>query len=173
MVFEYGCLPPVLGEEAAVAEMRRRNNLWNALVEIERKHQEAVRPLVAPKDETVSQLRARLKEIREEIKSRRKRKRSGRADVEALLAEADEIKAQLTALREQSAEARNRRREEAKDALAELETARRAAVKEAQHQSGLYWCNYGEVLDSYAVARVRAMKERSELRAPKPRRFGI
>jgi hypothetical protein len=153
-----------LGEEAAVAEMRRRNNLWNALVEIERRHQEAVRPLIAPKNETVSQLRARLKEIRDEIKTRRRRERSGRADVEALLAEADEIKAQLATARERAAESRKQKREESKDALAELETVRRAAVKEAQRQSGLYWCNYGEVIDSYSVARIRAIRERSELR---------
>ena len=36
LVYEYGCLPPLRGREAAVEQMLRRHRLWNSLVEVER-----------------------------------------------------------------------------------------------------------------------------------------
>jgi hypothetical protein len=48
---------------------------------------------------------------------------------------------------------RSRLTEEQKQTLEELEIARRVAVKRAQADSGLYWCNYDDVINSYQRAR--------------------
>ena len=50
LVYEYGCLPPVRGREAAVEQMLRRHRLWNSLVEVERDLSLAVVGVAARRD---------------------------------------------------------------------------------------------------------------------------
>ena len=45
-----------------------------------------------------------------------------------------------------------------------LETERRLAVKQAQADSDLYWCNYDDTIAGYEIARRRALREGRELR---------
>jgi hypothetical protein len=108
VTFEFGCLPPTGGSEAALDQMLGRCALWNALVEIERAHHDAVlRILADPKIPGTVRRRARL-----------------------------------------SAGEQGR--------LEELGIARKAAVKKAQADSGLYWCNYDDVIQAYERARKQA-----------------
>jgi hypothetical protein len=59
---------------------------------------------------------------------------------------------------------RNERFVSAKAALKQLQEERAQQSKQAEHESGLYWCNYGDVRYAYEVARVRAMRTNTELR---------
>ncbi len=164
MAFEYGCLPPISGEEAAVDEMRKRNAFWNALVEIERTCREKATAILRPEEDAVAPLFERLEALRAEIKAKRGAARSSKVDVDELVKEAATTKAAIASALETARAARKERIAAAKPMLDALESERRAAVKEAQRASGLYWCNYGEVLDQYAIARGRAMREGSQLR---------
>jgi hypothetical protein len=103
--YEFGCLPPLQGNETALEQMLRRHLLWNALVKIDRAHQaEVLRVIADPEHPGTWRKRARL-----------------------------------------SAEERAQ--------LVELEVGRRASVKQAQAESGLYWCNYDDVVQQYERAR--------------------
>ena len=50
LVYEYGCLPPLRGREAAVEQMLRRHRLWNSLVEVERDYRSQLSAVL--RDET-------------------------------------------------------------------------------------------------------------------------
>lgn len=163
-VYEYGCLPPITGEQEMVEELHRRQQFWNKLVEIERTHREKVREVLAMPDDPVLPLMDKLTAIRAEIKNARKKERSGKVDV-------TELRKQARALREQIAEAKIIRdgakkevREANKTALDQLEKERRRAVKSVTAASGLYWCNYDEVLKDYDAARKRAMRDKTEIK---------
>jgi hypothetical protein len=78
--------------------------------------------------------------------------------------EISRAKLALTSANWTSREARRARVELNKRSIESLETARREAVKQAQADSGLYWCNYDDVIASYETARKRALREGRELR---------
>lgn len=159
MVYEYGCLPPTRGEEAMLAEMKARNDLWNRLVEIDRAFREKTASLLSPEDNPLETLRAELKTVRDEIKARRKKSRTGKVETEDLRKKAAELRERI-AIAAQSLRAHKERIKEAnRHLLEEAEAERRAAVKEAVRTSPLFWCNKEDVLASYEVARKRAMKE--------------
>lgn len=123
-MFEYGCLSPLRGEEQAVDQMRRRIWFWNALVEIEHTHQQAIESVlasIAPGSEAGA----------------RPEKGAGAAAYTAYRV------ARRTAFK----------RDDVRERIATLDADRLAAVKAAQAQSGLWWCNYDSVLAAYKVAR--------------------
>ena len=83
LVYEYGCLPPVRGREAAGEQMLRRHRLWNSLVEVERDYRSQLSAVL--RDETsqsaVDAARDRLTALRCEIKARRRAERKRTVDV--------------------------------------------------------------------------------------------
>lgn len=164
MVFEYGCLPPTDGITIMLEEMRRRNALWNKLVEIDREYRQKVRGVLALPDDPTAGIKSELGKVREEIKSRRKAIRSSRADVSDLQQRAKELKIALEAARQAAREARKQVAEANRQHLQAIEAQRWAAVLQAQKASGLYWANSGDVLASYEVARKRAARDNTELR---------
>jgi transcription initiation factor IIE alpha subunit len=165
MVFEYGCLPPISGEEALLDQLRRKNKLWNELVAVERNYRENVRSnlIEAELDNKIKTLVDELENIKEEINKRKKRARSGRVDLQELKARAKELKNQLKQLRTEAKEIKKRLAEENKELLDEAETERRKLQKAAQRESGLYWCNYDDVIASYTIARRRVISEKRQL----------
>ena len=62
LVYEYGCLPPLRGREAAVEQMLRRHRLWNSLVEVERDYRSQLSALL--RDETSETVLASARCIR-------------------------------------------------------------------------------------------------------------
>ena len=166
LVYEYGCQPPLRGREAAVEQMLRRRRLWNSLVEVEHKYRLELNTVLSdPEAERDLEFaRARLVALRMEIKSRRQAERKRAVDVADLQEEISRARVALTAAIRAARERRRQRAEEHARSLELLECARREAVKKAQADSGLYWCNYDDVLAAYDAARRRALREGHELR---------
>ena len=61
LVFEYGCLPPLRGRDAAVEQMLRRHRLWNSLVEVERTYRCQICDVL--RDETAERNLAEVREL--------------------------------------------------------------------------------------------------------------
>jgi len=74
------------------------------------------------------------------------------------------LKEELAQARAKAKEEKKRIAEENRARLDEIEAGRQKLQKEAQHQSGLYWCNYDDVIASYQIARQKAMKSGGELK---------
>lgn len=131
MAFQYGLLPPLDWGDDVEAEMHRQVALWNRLVEIEQAHRERVRavagadPVVCELDAQVAALRAAPEPDRVALK---------------------QLYAELKLARRAAYAAH-------KPQLQAFEAERRAAVKTARQQSGLWWGNYNAVIESYEIAR--------------------
>ncbi|MDH7578263.1 MAG: zinc ribbon domain-containing protein [Bacillota bacterium] len=162
-VFEYGCLPPTEGEDALINEIWLQNKYWNKLVEIERNYRSKVREILRIPDDPVPELLIELENLRGQIAERRRKARSG-CDCSDLEARCSEIKQKIAEAKKASREVRKQLIEKNKDKLDQLEAERKAALKAARRTSGLYWCNYGAVEDSYQAARLRAMRENTDLK---------
>lgn len=170
-VYRYGLRPPLNWDADCDREMQLMNRLWNNLVEIDRdcarKYREirAGYPELAAAEERVKSLAEAMDRVKSEIKAARARKRSKK------YAECGDAPERLRALREAYAEAKAREKElrgpateTMKPQLAALEEERKARVKEARQNSGLYWCNYNAVIASFDTARSKALREKTELR---------
>ncbi len=166
LVYEYGCLSPVNGREAALEQMLRRRRLWNSLVEIERDYRSRISAVL--RDETTEQhlsaARDRLSTLRSEIKARRRAERKRGVNISDLQEEIVRAKIDIAATCAAARESRRARIAHQKHTLDLLETARRVAVKQVQADSDLYWCNYDDIVASYETARRRALREGRELR---------
>lgn len=165
MVFEYGCFKPIAGFNEMIEEMLRRNRYWNKLVEIDRKYSSKVKDvLTVPADPKISEIRAKIESLRQQIKDRRKENRSGKVDCADLEKQVSELKKQLQIVKPLVKEERKRIAEANREKLKAIEKERLEAVKEARKTSGLYWCNYDEVEMHYETARKRALKTGRELK---------
>ncbi|KNZ70317.1 hypothetical protein Tfer_0877 [Thermincola ferriacetica] len=163
-VYEYGCLTPTAGEKEMLDQLHRRNQFWNRLVEIEREYRQAVNDLLTPPDNPVPELEAELEAVREEIKQRRQQKRSVRVNISDLRERAKDLRERIRQARQEARAARKEMLEANRDKLKELDAERVKQIKQAQAESGLYWCNYDEVVASYQVARQKAARQGRDLR---------
>lgn len=163
-VYVYGCLSPTQGEEAMLTEMRRRNDYWNKLVEIEHEYRAKVREAIAVPDDPVAALRQERDALREEIKASRNRNQTRKVDVDKLKTRIAEIKAVLPQVVAETKEKRKAMTQANKETLDKLEKERQKKAKEARKASGLYWCNYDSVEKVYNTARQRAMREGKNLK---------
>ncbi len=163
-VFEYGCLSPLANEDIALEQMRKRNEFWNRLVSIEGEYRKKSMSLIASeRNDTLDNLEGKIADLRDEIDKHRK---VALKDVDAFSL-VNEVKKLQEDRKILYAEQKMRRKEFIemnKPAFELIEKERRDAVKKAQAESGLWWCNYDDVLSSYNVARIKAMKEGKELK---------
>lgn len=165
MVYEYGCLAPVFGEEALLAEMRRRNDFWNKLVEIDHDYRAKVKEVLHSSfQEQADFLAEELKRVEDAINVRRQSERSGKADISELKVKAKELKAALTEARQNAKEERKKLVEANRPILDALDVERKEAVMRVKRESGLYWTNADDVLASYDAARKKAMREGVDLK---------
>ena len=166
LVYEYGCLPPLRGRAAAIEQMARRHRLWNSLVEVERDYRSQLSAVL--RDETsesaVEAARGRLTALRCEIKARRRVERRRAVDAADLQAQIAQAKIELANTIAAAREGRRARIAQNKHSLQLLEAARRVAVRQAQTDSSLYWCNYDDVISAYEIARRRTLREGRDLR---------
>lgn len=163
-VYEYGCLSPVSGEESLLGEIRRRQQFWNKLVEIEHAHRAKVRELLVIPDDILPALYNQLEEVRKEIKIAKQKERSGKVDVVHLQEKAKALREQIAIAKPAQAEAKKQAAEVNRLPLEQLEAERREVVSTAVKASGLYWVNYEEVRNSYELARRKAMRDKTELK---------
>jgi hypothetical protein len=171
--YQYGCLEPIAGREVLEDQLRRANRLWNVLVEIERRHRDRYRELLAvdsaaaAADDAVKAAMTEIAAMRESIKAKRKRARKNVEIDDGTKARLAAARAQLAELVATAKQARAEARARLKDQLHDLETERRAAVKAARQAAaadGLYWGTYNAVIASYETGRQRALRSGAELR---------
>lgn len=146
--------------------LRLQNNLWNKLVEIERASRQAYNEALAQSDTDLAALielaaqqelavQALLDARNKERAKDRRKKTDNSQNYAALIKNAsDELKTTRALIKEGKARAKAA----AKPLIEQAELARRATVKEAAAQSGLWWSHKDAVLARYDTARVRAMK---------------
>ncbi|MBC7337545.1 MAG: hypothetical protein H5U01_14940, partial [Clostridia bacterium] len=146
-------------------ELRRRNALWNRLVEIEHDYRTQVAALLRTRhDAELERLEAELHSVRKEIGRRRNAARSARVDCADLVERARTLRRELGETRRLAREARRAVREANQEKLAHLENERREKVYQARLESGLYWGNHEEVAATYDMARRQARRAGGELR---------
>jgi Putative transposase DNA-binding domain len=169
IAFKYGLLEPIDWDDDCDDHLYRMNNLWNTLVEIEGKHNEKYRALIAG-DDTVAPVQARvdalLAERRELQNDRRDRRKAARARGETAGLDArmrelsEELRSAVSALKAARSSANARVRE----SVRQVNTARFEAVKLACQASRLWWGNCNAVWKAYETARSRTMTEGGQLR---------
>lgn len=172
-VYQYGCVvrDPIPPE--ASAQLRLANDLWNRCVEIDRRHQESMREIMASAPDMArlvaerEHLGGRLEELRGNVKSARQKARKRTAIDSAIKAAIAEVRAALKANTQAIREARELAGESVRPLLAENETLRRSAIKSARQASaaeGLYWGTYNAVVQSYDLAHQHAWQDGDQLR---------
>jgi hypothetical protein len=166
-MYEYGCRNIVLrGLDVAFDQMKRRVRLCNRFVEIEKETRQRARMLLSDHAEyrEIHELRERVSVLRAEIQQRRTTGGRNAPGIEDLRKQVLEFKAALGTLTARAKMHKRDRFMRSKGALKVLHEDRARKVKQAQQESGLYWCNYDDVRHTYEVARVRAMRAGTELR---------
>jgi hypothetical protein len=166
LIRKYGLLDPLDWGSDCQEQLVRQNALWNRLVRIERDSQAHARQILSA-DPEYAQLNAEIEGFEAEIAHLWRARRS----VDPGAAAASEISAQIRALiadrrrltqRERALRAALRSRFSAPLRQADLE--RKAAVKHARQDSGLWWGNYNAVCGAYERARTRALQTGATLR---------
>jgi Putative transposase DNA-binding domain len=165
---QYGLLPPLDWDDECEAEIDRQRHFWNNLVEIERSHREMLRK-ERSKDPQIADLEAQLAAISTRIDDTFVARNQLRGESRSKgNNELDEPLKQLTAERRALyEELKSLHREWARKnqtVLDRLEKERRAKVTVARHASGLWHGNYRPIMESFDVARQRALKDGTELR---------
>lgn len=166
-IYEYGCRNTVIrGLDVALDQMERRVRLWNRFVEIEKEIRQRARILLSDDAEyrEIHELRERVSVLRAAIHQRRTTGGRNAPGIEALRKQVLEFRAALVTLTARAKVHRSERFMRSKGALKGLHEDRARKAKQVEHESGLYWCNYDDVRHAYEVARVQAMRTRTELR---------
>jgi hypothetical protein len=165
--YEYGCgREAIRGLDTAIEQMRRRNDLWNRMVEIDndiRTKIDAILYAGAPEEE-LQLLRAKIRELSSQLRRFRAGQASPNADGEQTRLE---IRSAIAAARGSLAEVKRARKENAKRGrmlLRRLDAERLAKLREAHDSAGLYWGNWTAIRGQYDVARARAMRTGARLR---------
>jgi hypothetical protein len=149
------------------AESRRANALWNKLVEIDRESAAAYAaataddPEIAELTRTLDILLDQQKEARQDRKSQRRERRSRQVNA-ATNDTLTRISRSIREIRDQLKENQRRARAAAKPRLDAIEAERRARVKAARQQSGVYWGTATAIVDSYETGRSAVIRKRAQ-----------
>lgn len=165
-VYEYGCLPPIAGEETALEQMRLRVEFWNALVGIEQGQILKAREIlkVPAVDDRIAAFRREFAELRSQLDAHRAAKRKAGPQPSELRSRIESLKAAIGEAVREAKELRPQIVQERRAALDELNRSRKDAQKVARAKAALYWCNADEVLALFETARIRAIKQGRNLR---------
>jgi hypothetical protein len=167
-VRQYGLLPPLDWDDECEAEIDRQRHFWNNLVEIERAHRELLRK-ERSKDPQIADLEAQLVAISTRIRdtsvARSQLRANSRSKENNELDEPlKQLSAERRALYEELKPLHRKWARQNQTVLDRLEKERRAKVTVARHASGLWHGNYRPIMESFEVARQRALKDGTELR---------
>lgn len=166
-MYEYGCRNGIIGGlDVALDQMERRIQLWNKFVEIERGIRERARSLLLDDIEQreINEHWDRVATLRASLFQRQKVDGPNSNDTEDLRSLIFTTRAELKTLKANAKLNRSERFVRSATALKELQEQRAEQAKQARRDSGLYWGNSDDVRQTYEVARVRAMRERTELK---------
>lgn len=171
IVRQYGLRPPLDWGEDCHEQLFLQNKLWNTLVEIERDNA-AQWQAVFTRDHYYAELRAELDTVLQAIDSAWEARKKARSQARAKAIPEDEAHAELikdlAERRKDLWQTLKALRTELKPRfqadLDALELDRRARVKRARQESGLWWCNYNAVVEAYTRARGRTLQTGGRLR---------
>lgn len=165
LIRKYGLLDPIDWGSDCEGQLLLQNTLWNRLVGIERETQTRCRKILSA-DADYAQLITELRALDIEIADHWRRRRSPDHAIAA-----GETVAQIRALilrrrqlTQRERELRAALRPQFASALLQVDIERKAAVKRARQESGLWWGNYNAVCAAYERARVRALRSGATLR---------
>ena len=152
------------------AEVTRMRDFWDGLVDIDREaDRREVETAAAQSPETASardRLTAAQAALDAPIVARRAQRAAARRklDTPELDRQVAEAFAARNTARSALWDAMRVWRKRHPDTVKALRQARRDAVKQARQCSGLYWCNYNRVIDSYERGRKLALKKGRRMR---------
>jgi hypothetical protein len=163
----YGLLAPsgLYGEgwgSDAEAELDRMTAFWNRLVDIDEEARRDYRALVRSEEtEAASERIAALMEEKARRVAERiaRRKADRKASVTDLAVAITDLNTRLGTEIAVAKDLRNSMKLQLQAPLAELEARRRAAVRAAEHASGVWWGNRNAVLEAYQEARNAALRQ--------------
>ncbi|NBJ13598.1 zinc ribbon domain-containing protein [Microvirga arsenatis] len=165
---QYGLLSPLDWGEDCEEELLRMNQLWNRLAEIEQVTREKYNTsIMTDQDvESIYQQIASSSDFQSSlIKERRSiRKQNGRkVETHNLDEQIRDLSHKIADLRNTAASSRKLAREKAGKRIRALEVERRAAVKLARQESGLWWGNYNAIVKAYERGRRIALRNGGQL----------
>jgi hypothetical protein len=168
-VFAYGAqlIGPFDQESADI--LYRQNRLWNSLVEIHRAGRDRYAEILTEASSEVSRLTEAYNGIKQAIENAYadKRKANARARAKTPTPELDaqirDFKTWAKAIYQDLKSAKAEAKVSAEPLIEANQQAERATVKLAVKTSGLWWCNSELVLNSFDNARIKAMREGSNL----------
>jgi hypothetical protein len=169
IIRQFGLLAPIDWGEDCEEELHRMTKLWNELVAIETANRAKYETIIAetPGLKVLRDEITRLTDAHQASVSERKdlKAKGGR---KLATPELDQrIRTQYSELiqaRQQAARSAKQFREHVRDSLQKLETDRRAAVKLARQESGLWWGNYNAIVKSFERGRSAALRAGGEMR---------
>lgn len=170
LVYAYGIGVVLSGLDAAYAEQERNRALWDRLVDIDRQHEVDILRAATHDDERLSFLRDEVWfagcAVRDAIDARAiERKRLRRNKVAPSFDEdVTAASARHKAARKEFFERIRAWRKTHPDEVSSLVSAKFEAIKVARNNSGLHWCNYNRVIQSFDAARTRCLKQGLRLR---------
>lgn len=171
LIYRYRLGQPIDLDPDCLEHLWLQNKLWNALVEIDQQSRQRYRELlgshadIEPKEQELAQLKDQQAQLREKRKTLRSTLRKLQDPQLVPLDEAlRELAPRIQALSEQLRDSRRAVKEEFAAPLKALEQERRSRAETARKTSGLWYCNSNAVFEAYDRARVRAMREGTQLR---------
>lgn len=169
LVRQYGLGNPVDWGDDCQEHLWLCNKLWNRFVEIEQENRKKYLEIFRQDDELRSAEDAiiALQTVRtERIAQRnavRAKARSKSVDSAEIQDEIKDLSRRITEIVKQASVRRRTVRPVYGEQIRALEMERRALVKKARQESGLWWSNYNMVQARYEKARSKAMKDGAEL----------
>lgn len=175
LVYAYGCGQPISGVEHLRDEHLRQRAMWDALVMADRRAERAQWD-AARTDPAIDALVIEIDRLTAAIEVAVKARRAERAKARAKV-DTPDLDATIAELADQR-RACNRElwpllktwRKDNKDIVIAVERERYAENKAIRHQSGLWWCNYERVGDSFERGRLTAKKRGGQMRLSDPAR---
>ncbi len=157
-VFQYGTgKMPRLIPDPMFFQLRKQNEFWNCLVELDKDFTGQYYAVLSGIDESVADKETAIERLQEELatlapmvgKSRSKGR--GACDP-ATKTRVKELRAEIRAEKSELKAARKEAKAKADEPLKGLRDTRKAAIKAKRQEvaaDGLYWCNYNAILDSF------------------------
>lgn len=165
-VYKYGIKPPMNFGGDCEDELRRMNDLWNKLVEIDRGREQAFRdlcrsisPEYAAAQDEIEGMRESIDALYDDIRAERIANRS-KALSDELRSRKDDLLGRRKALWEVC---KAIQKAVPKESQAPINEAYKANVKLSRQQSGCFWGNYNAVIESFETAKSKSLKDGGRL----------
>lgn len=169
LVYAYGIIPP-WDDPHVQQEVERSKIMWDALVDLEHEHQQALDKLMQDTcpdyRDAVQALREASQALHEAVNQRNKARSAARSRqidpaYQSRINEAGQIRNQA---RRHLWDLAKKWRKDHQDEHKAMEKQRRQNAVDIRRNSGLYWSNYNQIMDNFEAARSTCMKKGRRVR---------